>query len=321
MGRFREGICIAGRLGEDMGINEFARKVCGAVEKKLGAGHTVELREIRKNNGVLLHGMMIQSKSRNVAPTIYLDSFWDAYETGTSFSAVVGRLLAIYWEGTPGNSIDIEFFRSYEAVKDRICYRLVGRKGNEALLEEVPHIEFLDLAICFYYAYCGKELGEGIILIHNSHMKMWDTSTSGLLGLAQSNTPRLFPWECSSMEDILNELTGREFGGESPSAQEGMGCQIPMKVLSNTKKLHGAACILYPDVLEGIAAAERSSLYVIPSSIHEVILLTDRGNSSPDALRNMIVEVNGTQVAPEEILSDNLYYYDFNEKKVEIVTK
>lgn len=304
-----------------MGINEFAKKVCGAVEKKLGAGHTVELREIRKNNGVLLHGMMILSKSRNVAPTIYLDSFWEAYETGTSLSAVVGRLLAIYREDTPGQSIDIEFFRSYEAVRDRICYRLIGRKGNEALLEEIPHIEFLDLAICFYYAYCGKELGEGTILIHNSHMNMWEACTSELLSLAQSNTPRLFPWECSSMEDILSELTGGDIWDEPSASEESIGCRIPMKVLSNTKKLHGAACILYPDVLEKIAAAEQSSLYVIPSSIHEVILLTDKGNSSPDALRDMIVEVNGTQVAPEEILSDNLYYYDFSDKRVEIVAK
>lgn len=303
-----------------MGINEFAKKICAAVEKKLGGEYAVELREIRKNNGVLLHGMMILSKSRNVAPTIYLDSFWEAYETGTSFAAVVRRLLSIYREGAPEGSIDIEFFRSYEAVRDRICYRLIGRKGNEELLEDVPHIEFLDLAICFYYAYSGRELGEGIILIHNSHMKMWDACTAGLLRLAQSNTPRLFPYECSSMEDILNELTSRSAweGPESPA--EGR-CRIPMRVLSNTKRLHGAACILYPDVLEEIAAAEQSSLYVIPSSIHEVILLTDRGDSSPDALRDMIVEVNGTQVAPEEILSDSLYYYDFNEKKIEIVAK
>ncbi len=303
-----------------MGINEFAKKVCGAVEKKLGSGYTIELKEIRKNNGVILHGMVILSRRQNVAPTIYLDSFWEEYESGTPFAAIIRELSAVYREHVPEKSVDIGFFRSFEAVRDRICYRLIGRKGNEALLEDVPYIEFLDLAICFYYAYHG-ELGEGIILIHNSHMKMWDASTSELLKLAQSNTPRLFPWECSTMEDVLNEITGGDICGEPFVPENAVSSEIPMKVLSNVKRLHGASCILYPKVLERIAAAEQRSLYVIPSSIHEVILLTDRGNSSPEALRSMIVEVNSTQVAPEEILSDNLYYFDHKEKKIKIVAK
>lgn len=302
-----------------MGIDEFAKKVCGAVEKELGREYTVELKEIRKNNGVLLHGMMILSKSRNVAPTIYLDSFWEAYESGVSLAAVVRRLMAIYQDDTPKSSVDVDFFRSFDAVRDRICYRLIGRKGNEELLERIPHIEFLDLAVCFYYAYCSRELGEGIIVIQDSHVKMWDTCTAKLLGLAQCNTPRLFPCECSTMEDVLRELTGREPCGGKISPGEPGACGVPMRVLSNTKRLHGAASILYQGVLERIAEAEKSSLYIIPSSIHEVILLTDGGGSSAESLRGMIAEVNSTQVAPEEVLSDSLYRYDFKGKRIEIV--
>lgn len=302
-----------------MGIDEFVKKVRSAVERELGREYTVELREIRKNNGVLLHGMMILSKNRNVAPTIYLDSFWEAYETGASFAAVIRRLMAIYRDDTPKSSIDVNFFRSFDAVKDRICYRLISRKGNQEMLENVPHIDFLDLAVCFYYAYCSRELGEGIIVIQNSHMKMWDTCTSGLLGLAQCNTPRLFPCRCSTVEDVLRELTGQEPRGRDFFSGVPAGGGIPMRVLSNEKRLHGAASILYQGVLERIAGTEKSSLYIIPSSIHEVILLTDRGGSPAEALRSMIAEVNDTQVAPEEVLSDSLYRYDFKGKRIEIV--
>lgn len=302
-----------------MGIDEFVKKVRSAVEKELGREYVIELKEIRKNNGVLLHGMMIMSKGQNVAPTIYLDSFWEAYEAGTSFASVIRRLMAVYRDDAPKSSIDVDFFRSFDAVKDRICYRLIGRKGNGELLKDVPNIEFLDLAICFYYAYSSRELGEGIIMIHDSHMRMWDTCISELLRLAQCNTPRLFPCECSTIEDVLSELTGQKPGGRDALSGKSAGSRIPMRVLSNSKRVHGAASILYPGVLERIAEAEENSIYIIPSSIHEVILLTDEGVSSAESLRNMIAEVNSTQVAPEEVLSDSLYRYDFKGKGIEIV--
>lgn len=304
-----------------MEMNEFARKVCGAVGKKLGDNYRIEVKEFRKNNGVLLHGLVILSRQRNVVPTIYLDSFWEAYESGMPFAAIIRRLMSIYQEDTPKDSVSMEFFRYFEAVRDRICYRLIGRRGNEGLLEEVPYIEFLDLAICFYYAYHSRELGDGIILIHNSHMKMWEVSTAELMRLAQNNTPLLFPWECSTLEDILRELTGQAGPGSAFSAGEAEAGEIPMQVLSNEKRLHGAACILYPGVLGKIAEAEGHSLYIIPSSIHEVILLTDKGKGRAETLRRIIAEVNSTQVAPEEVLSDNLYYYDFIEKQIKIASK
>lgn len=302
-----------------MEIREFSQKICNAVKKELGEEYRIELKEVRKNNGVVLHGLVILFQSQNVAPTIYLDTFLEAYESGTAFAVVVRRLLALYRRGVPRESVDMDFFRSFDQVRDRICYRLIGRRGNESLLEDVPHIEFLDLVICFYYAYQGSALGEGTILVHNSHMKMWGTTVSQLYALARSNTPGLFPWVCSSLADVLNDMSGAE-GCEMPKDMgEGLGRNFPMKVLGNTKRLHGAVCILYPGVLEELSLREKCSFYILPSSIHEVILLPDIGMACAEELKRMIVEVNSTQVAPEEVLSDSLYYYDFAQKKVRII--
>lgn len=301
-----------------MRMDEFAGKVCAAVEEKLGGGVHTEVRKVRKNNGVLLHGLLISSEGQTVVPTIYLEPFLEAFESGAPFEEVVCRLLSVYREGTPQGGIDMDFFRSYGAVKDRICYRLVGRKGNEALLDEVPHVGFLDMAICFYYAYQGEALGEGSILIHNSHVEMWKVSAADLLAVARENTPRIFPWECSGMMDILNGLVGAEKDSNGLGAEDGMeksGQAFPMKVLSNEKKIFGAACILYPGVLEEITG-EGQSLYIIPSSVHETILLPYDGEKSAAALKKMIYEVNRTQVAPEEVLSDSLYYFDSVRKEV-----
>ncbi len=297
-----------------MEMREFAVKVRNAVRKELGAEYRVEIKEIRKNNGVVLQGLLILTPGQSVTPTIYLNTFLDIYESGVSFAEVIRKLIAIYRKDTPKTEVDMNFFRSFGRVKDRICYRLVGTRGNEDLLSKVPHIEFLDLALCFYYAYQSEALGEGTILIHDSHVEMWETSTAELLGLAKENTPRLFPWTCCSLNDVLQEMTE-----EGAYPREGIARNVPMSVLSNQKKLHGAVCMIYPGVLEELALRMKGNFFILPSSVHEMILLADTGIGETENLKKMVMEINSTQVAPEEILSDSLYYYDSAERKVKII--
>ena len=148
-----------------MDMETFAGEICAAVEKELGIGFRAEVREVRKNNGVLLHGLLVLSEGQEVVPTIYLERFLEAYEAGAAFEEVVRRVLSAYEEANTKGCIDMGFFRSFKDVRDRICYRLIGRKGNEGLLEGIPYVGFLNLAICFYYSYHGEMLGDGTILI------------------------------------------------------------------------------------------------------------------------------------------------------------
>ncbi len=305
-----------------MEINEFAEKVCRAVKKELGEGYRTELKEVRKNNGVILHGILIFSGNQNIVPAIYLDVFWEAYENGASFAGIIRNLLKIYREGVPKRDINMDFFQYFEKVEDRICYRLIRQKGNEELLQECPHVEFLDLAVCFYYAYVGEQLGEGSILIKNSHALRWGAKTADLMRLAKRNTARIFRWECIPMEDVLAEAP--EFGsGEDMGLDSGRYisflAQVPMKILTNSKRMYGAASMLYPGVLESLAAGQQKGFYILPSSVHEVILLPETGKESAGELRRMICDVNCNHVAPEEVLSDNLYYYDYVNKNIRVI--
>lgn len=292
------------------------------MKKELGKNYRLELKEVKKNNGVVMQGLLIFSADNNSVPTIYLDSFWEAYKSGQSFAAVIGGLLKLYRDETPKRDIDMNFFQCFDKVKERICYRLIRQKGNEELLLESPHIDFLDLALCFYYAFEGGQIGDGTIRIKNSHAQRWGVKTVDLVRFAEQNTARLFGWECISMEDIIKESPEFDSVGEKMLAdvmQDGFLEYNPMKILTNAKRIYGAVCMLYPGVLEKLSAAEQKSFYILPSSIHEVILLPETGMEAVDALREMISEVNRTCVAPEEVLSDNLYYYDFTEKKVKII--
>lgn len=291
-------------------MNEFARRVRMEAEREFGETWQVRLKEVRKNNGVLLHGLMVIPPGKNVAPTIYLETFYAAYCDGIPFGEVFGRIMEIFREETPGEDIDVNFFRVFEEVRERICFRLVGREHNRELLEDIPYVDFLDLAICFYYAYNGSSLGDGIILIHNSHMEQWGVTIRELMRLAEENTPRLFPAGCSHLQELLDEM------GEAGEASEHAG---PLMVLTNSRRFHGAACILYPGLLRQIGEQRQDSFYLIPSSIHEVLILDRSAGQKPEEIREMIREVNTRHVAAEEVLSDNLYYYDFNSKTIQIV--
>lgn len=296
-----------------MEMKEFTAKVRSVIENRLGEGYSVEVKEVRKNNGVMLHGLTILTPGRNVAPTLYLEHFWRAYREGMTFGTVIDRLMEIYGRDVPPENVDMEFFKDFEKVRDRICYRLVGNAGNREFLKNVPHVEFLDLAVCFFYAYKGEVLGEGSIPVCNSHMQMWGTGVAELMKLAEHNTARLFPWQCSTMEEVLRELLGdksREILADG---------EIPMKILSNSKRIQGAVCMIYRGVLEKMAEELGDSLYILPSSVHEVILLAQHSVAPPEELKDMIVQVNRTHVAPEEVLSDSLYRYDRFQKRVEKV--
>ena len=86
--------------------------------------------------------------------------------------------------------------------------------------------------------------------------------------------------------------------------------RIPMYVLSNKQKLQGAACMFYPDILKNFAEEKNSDLYILPSSIHEVILLPAVGDLEKEGLLEMVTEINKTQVQECDVLADSVYYYN-----------
>lgn len=302
-----------------MEMDIFAEMICNEVRRGLGKGVCVEVREVRKNNDTVLHGLLARREGSNMAPAVYLDTFLEAYESGVAFGPIAQRVLDICRKNRYKEPADMGFFRFFEQVRDRICYRLIDRKKNRALLEEVPYIEFLDLAVCFYYAYHG-ELGDGTIQINNSHMEMWGSDMMELFALSKRNTPRLFPWECSGLQEVLTEAAGLDGGATVPeSVMEALQKEVPMMILSNAARLHGAACMLYPGVLVKMADRTGGDFFILPCSVHEVILLPDTGHEYVGALKRIVREVNGTAMAPEEILSDSLYRYDRAQGRVMII--
>ncbi len=292
-----------------MDKNVFNERIKEIVERNLNPEVKVILQRVRKNNNVYLDGIIIQMPGSNISPTVYLDFYYKLHENGMSLEEVAARVLAEYYRGRPQKEVNLDFFKDFDKVKDRIVYRLINAEKNKELLEEIPHIRLQDLAVCFYYAFSDKELGEGSITIVNKHVEWWNTNHQELMKLAELNTPRLFPGKCQNLREVV-----QGFYGNLPECMNDGVCHL--YVLTNTQQSYGAACILYKNKLDEIAERLGGSFYILPSSVHEVIVLPDSGEEMPEKLHHMIKEVNEFHLNADEVLSDYPYYYNYREKKL-----
>lgn len=295
-----------------MNFQEFLETVLDKIKEGLDKTQYAEIQQVRKNNDVILHGLTIHSEQSNIAPTIYLESFYTLYQKGTPIEKVIEKILKMYQESIPKKKINMDFFRDYEKVKGRIIYRLIHAERNKELLKDIPHIPFWDLAICFSYAFWSEELGDGMILIHNNHMENWNVNYSQLMKQAEENTQRLFPMTFYSMNEILKQM--------HVDIDLSLNEEEQLYILTNNQKLHGAAVILYPQTLTQVARRLQSDFFVIPSSIHEVLILkADRGESphkESKILHDMIRDINNAQLNADEVLSDYPYFYNWKENKL-----
>lgn len=297
-----------------MEITEFAEHVEEMVSDALGGEYLVRRNTVQKNNGVVLEALAVSGIGETLAPTVYLEPYFEAYNGGVSMEEIAKRLIGIYQTDAGRGSIDLSYLQDFTKVKDRICYRLLDEKRNRERLEDLPHVPFLNLIVGFYYSYQDDRIGNGIIEVRREHMEKWHTSTEELLRLARVNTPRLFPAHLYDMCELLHGMVSEGVYLPEASYEE-----LPLRVLSNEPKSFGAACILYPEVGEYLAGKSlKGRYYVIPSSVHELLFLEDTGELSAEDIREMIAEVNAGELLPEEILSESVYYYDTAEGELRI---
>lgn len=291
-----------------MNIKEFTEKICKEIAEILGK--EVQYKEVDKLNNTRHYGLTIHEPGSNIAPTLYLEPFYDMYlETG-NWRKTINQIITMYHSDGFPKCLDMEWLKDFNKVQGLIFHKLINFEANTALLAKVPFIRYLDFAIVYCIHYGNTEIGDGSILIHNSHLKRWNRTTQDLARLAEENTPRLYPLLISTMEDTI---------------QECIGCPVPtedvpaMFVMSNKPRVNGAISILYKDSLKNFTGSLQSDVVILPSSVHEVILLPLQEHERFKELRDMVYEVNRTHLSKEEFLSDNVYLYRRDTDNIEIV--
>lgn len=196
-----------------------------------------------------------------------------------------------------------EEMTDFENLKDNIVFKLVNREFNASILMDIPHIPYTDMEIVFAVLIDTDEDGKSSFLIRNEHLELWRIRQEDIYDIAMLNTEKLLPSQFKSMEEVLCELTGEEIEGSDNE----------MYVLSNADRCYGAAVLLYPDKLKEIADILQDDYFVLPSSVHEVIIIPKGNSVGQDELTLMVQDVNATQLKDDEVLSNHAYLYSRNE--------
>lgn len=278
-----------------------------------GEGGNITINHVIKNNGCEMDGLVIMEKGKDIAPTIYLDSFYELYTNGENIKNIIRQIEVIYEQNKNNVTFDVNILKHFDTIKDKIVYKVVNYRSNEKLLEQVPHKRILDLAVVFYCLLDNEYGRSATALIYNNNLKNWNVTNDDVYKAALKNTPDLLHSKISSMAALF-EKCGVNVDGEEVDLKD----YVPsdMYVLTNESKLNGAACILYENVLYDFAQKLGADLYILPSSVHEVILLPKLSMFEKDELVNMVKEVNTEGVAADEVLSDHVYEYNRTERLI-----
>lgn len=263
------------------------KKMLREIEARLGEGYKAEEHEVKKNNGIVLHGIVVHKEGENIAPQIYID---DVPE-----DEVVDYVVDKYNEvkdNKSGMYPDIDEVRrkimTKEGLLENVVPVLVNREKNEAKLKEIVHRPFLDMEITFKI-----DMGNsGFVTIDNKLLKNVGISDEELYDAAMENVQGC--GETVELSSLVPEFMREAAGKDMP----------PVLLLTNEEKLLGAGMIFDKEAIEKLVE-DIGDFFILPSSIHEVLIVPVKCGKAK-ALRKMVQDVN-TMLDERDYLSDNVY--------------
>ena len=281
-----------------MNFEQFILVMMEQVKSRLSEDTLVERQEILKNNGVRLVGISIRREGEMAAPIIYMEAYYSMYCEGVPVEVLAEHMLMILQMTPAIPDYDFEEFFDFHKIKHRIVYKLINAKKNAKLLKKVPNLPMLDFAVVFYVLVSIDENESCSILIRNEHMNEWKLPISILYQYAKDNTQRLCPYVIKPLEELFEEDAFDEVPDSS------------LIVLTNRKNVNGASVILYPNMPKVIFDYVGKNYYLLPSSIHEFLIVPDHEHINPLKLKGIVRDINEKLVDREEFLSDNIYYFN-----------
>jgi len=296
-----------------MSYPEFKECIMECLQRLLPCDVDIRLIEIEKNNGCLRSGVVFKKENAYFSPTIYLESFYNAFFKGDDLEDLAKEIIRCYQQDTleiPENFWDISDFC---VAKHSIYAKLIHFAKNKQFLEDKPYQKFLDLAVIVYFEMEGKDGFQGNVIITNSLLHIWNVSEEELFQLAFQNTKEKKSFLFRSMMEVLDDYFSEEERLHYEQAQQ------KMYVLTNKNKHYGAITVCYMECLKGIRDVLGVDYYLIPASVHEWIVLPNNGTCDVDYLKYLVKSMNDTVISPEEVLSDAIYMYHLETQNIEIL--
>lgn len=265
----------------------------------------VKIHTVLKNNSTKLDGLTIRTPQSSICPNIYLNHYYADYEDGRSIEDILSDIARVRQMHDAPADLDVSAITDFSRVKDKIVAKLINTEQNKEYLEDKPHLNFADLSAVYYINLGSDSCGSMSTVITEGLLSQYGLAVNELHEVAIQNMgPKA---RFCSMFEVLSEMMGANTPEELQPADN------MMFVLTNDSKINGAAMLLCPSTMDKIAEqVGSSSYYILPSSIHETIVVPFNDGMNVEELKNMVHEVNSTQVAADEVLSDNIYIYDYD---------
>lgn len=292
-----------------MDFDKYCKMIECKVSMYLGSDYSVSMRQVTKNNGVVLNGIMAKTAQSSVCPTFYVDDYYNENLSADEVDYIGLKIANGLKEAAPTEFPDVKDFLDYEKVKEHVVFKLINAEANKELLINIPHRRFHNLAIVYIYMIKEEKSDRyASVLINNEHMNTWECDEENLYSCAYHNTPNHFESRFNSINEVVNELCGFE-----------LPLEARLYVLSNDAKMYGAANVLYDNILNEIYETIGNDFYILPSSIHELVILPDDSETDEKELLSIVTQINETEVSKEEKLADSVYRYNHNKGYVEWV--
>ena len=298
-----------------MNYTEYKHTLQEALQERVGENAKVYLATAEKLNGVTDDVFVIEEKGKDIHLRIYLRDMYEGSGMGEHLEESADILYCLSEEKPFVSQKDIP--EMWQSAKRRIEMRLVNKKWNIKMLEDVPYKEYLDFAVIFVVLIAAKEDARAILTVNREWMKKWGIGLDDLWEAAQENLRKenFFIKSISSMlEPVVNEVPG----AMEKETTEWCG---NLYIMSNVRQSYGARALLRKEILRRFAEEHKCNLYLLPSSLHEFLVLEDDGVCESSGLKQLVCEVNGEPkvIDREQWLSDSVYYYDREKDEVRIV--
>ena len=293
-------------------MNEFGAAIKRQLESLYGDSRSIWLGDVKELNQVTEKGLFVEETESGFLAGIYLEPYFEQYQKGKTIEEAASDIYGLLQLGIPEAGI-LERFRSFDRIKGLVTFSLINAGRNQKLLENLPHIKALDLAVIFHIETTESGMYHIKAMVTEAARRLWKTTAGELLALAMENTPRQHPASIKTKEEAIRSML-EEWEG-NPAAQEVIEavCSaktvLPLYILSNDSGRDGAAAMMYEGVLKDFADRMDRDLLLIPTSIHEAMVVLYDGVSDGAKFWRMVRSINRTETPPESVLSDNIYYY------------
>lgn len=247
-------------------------------------------------------GLSISEKGSTRSIAIYFDDFYPEYLNGVSLSQISRDIVEINLEHEFPEVLDIDF-ADYKAIKDKLRIRLVGSEHNAAYLKAGIYQTHPMGAEVVYVELQRSSEGTMVSRVTHSMVEEWGVPEREVFAAALENTQKKEPASFLPLIEGIDVILGmvnlevNEVNKEEPY------------VLCNKNRDNGASVLLYPGMLEELHEKMGGDFYILPSSIHEVMILSKEAGLPVEELNSMIKEINREMVHPQEQLGNVAYEF------------